>query len=111
MADTNMEDEDFTGHEGNNGQDDYGWQVVAGRRSRASTKAVDEESTLPRNQREHGVKKTAVVGMVKNRIIKASRMPQLPEEHRKIIIRPRGGLNLNKVSTTTIGSAVIERPA
>ncbi|XP_070389593.1 uncharacterized protein [Dermacentor albipictus] len=35
-------------------------------------------------------------------------MPQLPEEHRKIIIRPRGGLNLNKVSTTTTGSAFIE---
>ncbi|XP_054917180.2 uncharacterized protein [Dermacentor andersoni] len=108
MADTSMEDEDFSGNGRNNAQDDFGWQVVAGRRSRASTKAVDEESTLPRNQREHGVKKTAVGGMVKNRVIRASRMPQLPEQHSKIIIRPRGGLNLNKVSTTTIGSAVIE---
>ncbi|KAH7981235.1 hypothetical protein HPB49_022485 [Dermacentor silvarum] len=35
-------------------------------------------------------------------------MPQLPGEHSKIIIRPRGVLNLNKVSTTTVGTAVIE---
>ncbi|XP_072142010.1 uncharacterized protein [Dermacentor andersoni] len=35
-------------------------------------------------------------------------MPQPPEEPSKIIIRPRGGLNLNKVSTITIGTAVIE---
>ncbi|XP_070389026.1 uncharacterized protein [Dermacentor albipictus] len=46
--------------------------------------------------------------MFKNRIVKASRMPQLPEEHSKIIIRPRGGLNLSKVSTTAIGVAIIE---
>ncbi|KAL1448621.1 hypothetical protein MTO96_006365 [Rhipicephalus appendiculatus] len=35
-------------------------------------------------------------------------MPQLPEEHRKIIVRPRGGLNLNKVSTTAFGQAIVE---
>ncbi|KAH7945522.1 hypothetical protein HPB49_011892 [Dermacentor silvarum] len=46
--------------------------------------------------------------MVKHQVIKASRMPQLPEEHSKIIIRLREGLNLNKVSTTTVGTTVIE---
>ncbi|KAH8009417.1 hypothetical protein HPB51_016696 [Rhipicephalus microplus] len=35
-------------------------------------------------------------------------MPQLPEEHQKIIIRPRGRLSLSKVSTMAIGTAVIE---
>ncbi|KAH8008774.1 hypothetical protein HPB51_004164 [Rhipicephalus microplus] len=47
-------------------------------------------------------------GAFKNRVVKASRMPQLPEEHPKIIIRPRGGLNLSKVSTTAIGTALIK---
>ncbi|KAL1443905.1 hypothetical protein MTO96_030136 [Rhipicephalus appendiculatus] len=46
-------------------------------------------------------------GVFKNRIVKASRMPQMPEVHHKIVIRPRGGLNLSKVSTTAIGTAVI----
>ncbi|KAH8023197.1 hypothetical protein HPB51_011311 [Rhipicephalus microplus] len=44
-------------------------------------------------------------GASKNRIVKASRMPQ---EHHKIIIRPHRGLNLSKGSTTAIGTAVIE---
>ncbi|KAH7932337.1 hypothetical protein HPB51_029353 [Rhipicephalus microplus] len=46
-------------------------------------------------------------GAFKNRVVKASRMPQLPEEHHKITLRPRGGLNLSTVSTTVIGTAVI----
>ncbi|KAH6941297.1 hypothetical protein HPB50_016068 [Hyalomma asiaticum] len=41
-------------------------------------------------------------------IVKASRRPQLTEEHRKIIFRPRGGLNLSKLSTTIIAPAAIE---
>ncbi|KAH6939506.1 hypothetical protein HPB50_018646 [Hyalomma asiaticum] len=46
--------------------------------------------------------------IIKDRIMKASRMPPMPEEHIKIVIRPRGGLNLEKVSPTTVGSAVVD---
>ncbi|KAH6939677.1 hypothetical protein HPB50_020430 [Hyalomma asiaticum] len=46
--------------------------------------------------------------VIKNRIVKASGMPPMPEEHIKIVIRPRGGLNLEKVSPTTVGSAVVD---
>ncbi|KAL1473822.1 hypothetical protein MTO96_038448 [Rhipicephalus appendiculatus] len=35
-------------------------------------------------------------------------MPQLPEGRRKVIVRPRGGLNLIKVSTTAFGEAIVE---
>ncbi|KAH7934225.1 hypothetical protein HPB49_023159 [Dermacentor silvarum] len=45
---------------------------------------------------------------LKRRIMKASRMPQLPEEQRKIIRSPRGGLNLNNFSTTVIRKTIVE---
>ncbi|KAH7959430.1 hypothetical protein HPB49_011127 [Dermacentor silvarum] len=111
MTDIRMEDDDFAGSKGND-EEDLGWQVVTSRRSRTTKKAVDDKSAVPRSQQEHGSAagggRGSVIGAIKNRIGKASRMPQLPEEHSKIIIRPRGGLNLNKVSTTAIGAAVIE---
>ncbi|KAL1483037.1 hypothetical protein MTO96_033396 [Rhipicephalus appendiculatus] len=53
-------------------------------------------------------KGAAEADKLKRRIVKASRMPQLPEEHKKIIVRPRVGLNLNKVSTTAFGEAIVE---
>ncbi|KAL1475107.1 hypothetical protein MTO96_037522 [Rhipicephalus appendiculatus] len=46
--------------------------------------------------------------VIKKRILKASRMPPMPEEHIKIFIRPRGGLNLEKVSPTTVGRAIVK---
>ncbi|KAH6946448.1 hypothetical protein HPB50_013652 [Hyalomma asiaticum] len=46
--------------------------------------------------------------MNKGRLINASRMPQLPEGHYKVVIRSRGGLNLSKVKTSNIVEAVIE---
>ncbi|KAH7971364.1 hypothetical protein HPB49_022685 [Dermacentor silvarum] len=46
--------------------------------------------------------------VVKNRIVKASRMPPMPEEHIKIVIRPRGGLNFEIVSPPTVGRAIVE---
>ncbi|KAH7948889.1 hypothetical protein HPB49_002925 [Dermacentor silvarum] len=111
MTDIRMEVEDFAGSKEND-EEDLGWQVVTSRRSRTTKKVVDDKSAVPRSQQEHGSAagggRGSVIGAIKNRIVKASRMPQLPEEHSKIIIRPRGGLNLNKVSTTAIGAAVIE---
>ncbi|KAH7940129.1 hypothetical protein HPB52_021882 [Rhipicephalus sanguineus] len=92
MADSRMEEEASDVYE--NSEEDFGWQVATGRRSHG----VSGGGTGPAN----------ATAAIKNRIIKASRMPQLPEEHHKIIIRPRGGLNLSKVSTTAIGTAVIE---
>ncbi|KAH7965111.1 hypothetical protein HPB49_003426 [Dermacentor silvarum] len=111
MTEIRIEDEGFAGAKGND-EEYLGWQVVTSRRSRTTKKVVDDKSAVPHRQQEHGSAagggRGSVIGATKNRIVKASRMPQLPEEHSKIIIRPRGGLNLNKVSTTAIGAAVIE---
>ncbi|KAH7931480.1 hypothetical protein HPB49_003797 [Dermacentor silvarum] len=107
MAETRMED--ATGLEEN--EEHLGWQIVTSRKSRSTTRIPGDGKTSPQSQQEQGntsKNKGPTTTTFKNRIVKASRMPLLPQEHSKIIIRPRGGLNLSKVSTTAIGVAVIE---
>ncbi|KAH7960211.1 hypothetical protein HPB49_017773 [Dermacentor silvarum] len=45
---------------------------------------------------------------LKSKIIRASRMHPMPKEHAKIIIRPRGALNIAKTGPTVIGKAIVE---
>ncbi|KAH7952113.1 hypothetical protein HPB52_018804 [Rhipicephalus sanguineus] len=45
---------------------------------------------------------------VKNRVVRASRMPYMPKDHFKIILRPRGGINISKMGSTKVGKAIIE---
>ncbi|KAH7949910.1 hypothetical protein HPB49_016800 [Dermacentor silvarum] len=78
-------------------------------RFRAAKKSSDAANATGVDAATGGSKGPATnSGTFKNRIVKASRMPQLPQKHRKITMRPRGGLHLSKVSTTAIGTAVIE---
>lgn len=109
MADIRMDDE--LSSETEDGEERMGWQVVTNRRSRSAKKtwgAGGAANLIQESQgKEIANKGAAGADKLKRRIVKASRMPQLPEEHRKIIVRPRGGLNLNKVSTA-IGEAVVE---
>ncbi|KAH7939788.1 hypothetical protein HPB52_017434 [Rhipicephalus sanguineus] len=44
---------------------------------------------------------------LKNKIIRAGRMPFLPREDTKIVIRPRGGLNIVKVGVTLVADAIL----
>ncbi|KAH7941984.1 hypothetical protein HPB49_019208 [Dermacentor silvarum] len=48
------------------------------------------------------------INKLKSKIIRASRMPPMAKEHAKIIIRPRGGLNIAKTGPTVIGKAIVE---
>ncbi|KAH7934025.1 hypothetical protein HPB49_020655 [Dermacentor silvarum] len=86
--------EDFT--------EDLGWRTVSSRKSRATTKPGlgdgGARSEMPERRGAGEWRKGLVI---KNRIVKASRMPPMPEEHIKIVIRPRDGLNLEKVSPPT----------
>ncbi|KAH6942747.1 hypothetical protein HPB50_009680 [Hyalomma asiaticum] len=88
--------------------EDLGWWTVSSRRSRALTKPGlgdgGSQSEMP-ERKGAGERRDLVI---KNRIVNVSRMPPMPEEHIKIVIRPRGGLNLKKVSPTTVGSAVVD---
>ncbi|KAH6921925.1 hypothetical protein HPB50_006674 [Hyalomma asiaticum] len=88
--------------------EDLGWRLVSSRRSRALTKPGlgdgDSQSEVP--ERKGAGERRGLV--IKKRIVKASRKPPMPEKHIKIVIRPRAGLNLEKVSPTMVGNAVVD---
>ncbi|KAH7982228.1 hypothetical protein HPB52_003506 [Rhipicephalus sanguineus] len=44
---------------------------------------------------------------LKKRIIASSRMPDLPEDHRRIVIRPRDGLDLRKAGHCKVAEAIM----
>ncbi|KAL1486685.1 hypothetical protein MTO96_031297 [Rhipicephalus appendiculatus] len=53
-----------------------------------------------------GVKSGRRAAALKKRVITASRMPELPSTHRKIIVRPRDGLDLRKTNAYDVSSAI-----
>ncbi|KAL1426746.1 hypothetical protein MTO96_018061 [Rhipicephalus appendiculatus] len=73
--------------------------VRAGKTSNAAANAAPcySQASLVDAATGGGTRAAYAGGAFNTRIVKASRMPQLPEEHHKIVIRPRGGLNLSKV--------------
>lgn len=62
---------------------------------RTGANATSEQSERTKNE-----------ASIKNRIIRRSRMPPLPREDIKIVLRIRGGLNISKVGPTMVADAV-----
>lgn len=90
--------------------EDRGWQSAGARRAGArsaganpngatlnETKSTTAEAPRGRNSGNN----------IKARIIRAGRMPQLPREDTKIVIRPRGGLNIVKTGCTVVADAIL----
>ncbi|KAH7936366.1 hypothetical protein HPB52_021572 [Rhipicephalus sanguineus] len=69
--------------------------AVAGANHRTGANATSEQSERTKNR-----------ASIKNRIIRRSRMPPLPREDIKIVLRIRGGLNISKVGPTMVADAV-----
>lgn len=89
--------------------EDLGWRTVSSRKSRVMAKpGLGDGGTRSEMPERRGAGEWRGGLVIKNRIVKASRMPPMPEEHIKIVIRPRGGLNLEKVSPPTVGRAIVE---
>ncbi|KAL1471691.1 hypothetical protein MTO96_039780 [Rhipicephalus appendiculatus] len=63
-----------------------------------------QRSNLPNDSAMHGGRRNEV--SVKKQLVKASRLPRLPEEHIRIIIRPRGGLDIKKVGDFKTSQAI-----
>ncbi|KAL1440864.1 hypothetical protein MTO96_009162 [Rhipicephalus appendiculatus] len=74
-----------------------GWIEVLGRRKRNSDRGKPNKAapTEEKND-ENGGRRTAAPRNVLKRIVDASRIPGLPREHFKTIVRPRGGLDVKK---------------
>ncbi|KAH7961657.1 hypothetical protein HPB52_011104 [Rhipicephalus sanguineus] len=91
--------------------EEYGWKTASSKRSSAVAGRVNHHVSTS-SQAGHcssGAPSMKAGGYkLKNRIVRASRMPPVPKEHIKIVIRPRGGLNITKTGPTVIGRAIVE---
>ncbi|KAH7967334.1 hypothetical protein HPB49_024039 [Dermacentor silvarum] len=90
-----MSPDDFTA--------DAGWTIVAPRPSVITT--VLSQPDLANLQRKGG-NTNATVSTARNSLIKASRMPALPQDDIKIVIRVRGAINIAKVGQLTVTKAI-----
>ncbi|KAM7293803.1 hypothetical protein ISCGN_023386 [Ixodes scapularis] len=82
-----------------------GWQSAFTKR-KSSQKCLPAESEQPANTpsgSSNGGSRTPA--SVKKRLVAASRMPRLPKEHFRVIVRPRGGLNVKNASQVKVAQA------
>ncbi|KAH7951666.1 hypothetical protein HPB52_011153 [Rhipicephalus sanguineus] len=88
---------------------DSGWQTVAARRSRAKSAPVERAgaiSTTANPNDDVAAQGRRDRGRAKAKIVRGGRMPPLPKDDAKIIVRPRGGLNISKVGPTVVAEAI-----
>lgn len=87
------------------------WQLVQSK-SAKKKQAAERGKSQPNASRSFqdsgrvGAKSSRRAAALKKRVIAASRMPELPSTHCKIIVRPRGGLDLRKTSCYGISTAI-----
>ncbi|KAH7933157.1 hypothetical protein HPB49_009501 [Dermacentor silvarum] len=89
---------------------EFGWQSAVSKRMSAKEDSANRPGCgIWENRPNAGALfRTHNGNKLKRKIIRASRMPPMPKEHAKIIIRPRGGLNIAKTGPTVIGEAILE---
>ncbi|KAL1430783.1 hypothetical protein MTO96_014806 [Rhipicephalus appendiculatus] len=88
---------------------EMGWKVVNSRKTKKKERA---ETTAQLSQQETHpsggqVSFTRTPPNIMNRVIRASRMPHLPEDNIKIVFRPKGGLNIQKVGPILVSKALV----
>lgn len=87
--------------------EEHGWRSAAVKKNsrRTDTNASGRAAVCGENASGHfSVKRKART--MKNKVIESSRMPPLPSEHWKIIVRPRGGLDIQKTGSGRLGRAI-----
>ncbi|KAH7948836.1 hypothetical protein HPB49_002700 [Dermacentor silvarum] len=88
---------------------DSGWQTVAVRRSGAKSAPVERVGGISTGAKPNdnlSAKGRRDRGRAKAKIIRGGRMPPLPKEDAKIIVRSMGGLNINKVGPIVVAEAI-----
>ncbi|KAH7947608.1 hypothetical protein HPB52_014311 [Rhipicephalus sanguineus] len=79
-----------------------GWITAFSRRKSTSSRQTLQPCNVPRR-----VNKGAAPASVRKRLTAASRLPRLPTEHFRVIVRPRGGLDIKKTGHFKIAQALI----
>lgn len=83
-----------------------GWTTAISRRkSQSQPGASGRESSTQCGSGRGGPRTPAARG-VKKRLTAASRLPHLPREHFRIIVRPRGGLDVRRISQIKVTQAL-----
>ncbi|KAL1463981.1 hypothetical protein MTO96_043081 [Rhipicephalus appendiculatus] len=87
--------------------EEHGWRSAAVKKNsrRTDACAAERAAACGENARGH-FSATGKALNLKNKVIKSSRMPRLPSEHWKIIVRPRGGLDVAKTGSARLGRAI-----
>ncbi|KAH6922613.1 hypothetical protein HPB50_017292 [Hyalomma asiaticum] len=85
------------------------WHVVqskSAKKKQAMERGIRNAPPSSHDCVQVGAKSRRRAVALKKRVIAASRMPELPSTHQKIIVRPRGGLDLRRTSCYGISTAI-----
>lgn len=96
-----VEGEDISSDEFENS---VGWTTAVSKRKSATKNAPRQGDRASPASR--GEKRSRTPASVKKRITTASRLPHLPREHIRVIVRPRGGLDIKKVGHLRVAQAL-----
>ncbi|KAH7984755.1 hypothetical protein HPB52_023713 [Rhipicephalus sanguineus] len=83
---------------------DQGWQSAGARRAGAKTRTADSNEPSPQPGSGRGKVGGAAL---KSKVLRAGKMPPLPRDDIKIVIRPRGGLNISKIGAAAVADAIL----
>lgn len=84
-----------------------GW-IAASRRMRKTKDQQGERPTLASERQSRPKERANFTKRVTENIKRAARMPAtIPREDHKIVIRPRGGLNMAKIETSVVTGAIM----
>ncbi|KAL1473185.1 hypothetical protein MTO96_022445 [Rhipicephalus appendiculatus] len=88
--------------------EEAGWCTIAPRERRSSQGKHANPNTAAASQAGVGGTNKAQRGprAHKQQVLKAGKMPALPRDHHKVVIRPRGGLNVATVGVVRLASAL-----
>ncbi|KAH7956553.1 hypothetical protein HPB52_010627 [Rhipicephalus sanguineus] len=79
-----------------------GWITAFSRKKSTSSRQTIQPCSVPQ-----GANKGAAPASVRKRLTAASRLPRLPTKHFRVIVRPRGGLDIKKTGHFKIAQALI----
>ncbi|KAL1419660.1 hypothetical protein MTO96_005074 [Rhipicephalus appendiculatus] len=86
---------------------DVGWNFVRGKSSQQRTAGRAPDEASRRYSGGSSAPSRRSRSTLKKRVIASSRMPGLPEDHRRIFIRPRNGLDLRKAGHCKVAEAIM----
>lgn len=87
-----------------------GWSTSSNRRkSRAKPTSEYVESSTPPDNGKASPRRSRTT--VKKRVIAASRLPRMPRDHYRVVVRPRNGLVMKNVSQIKFAQALAKAAA